>query len=213
MRITVLSTSLHFLKYCFVTLLFFSFFIQFAYADTTGKRNFSATEITQLLKEGGYVIYMRHAATNREQVDSDRENLQNCNTQRNLSDLGRKQAKMIGKVFKEQNISVGRVLVSPYCRCMETADLAFGKKQIDPLLEFAISKSREETKRLADHLLKLLQQTPEKKNNTIIVAHTANLREAVGIWPKPEAVMHIFLPTGKGFKHIGFIKPDAWEVI
>ena len=50
------------------------------------------SELVDALKQGGYVIYLRHAATNRTTVDTKRDDLSDWTKQRNLSDLGRKQS-------------------------------------------------------------------------------------------------------------------------
>ncbi|MDF3076099.1 MAG: hypothetical protein K0S54_3766, partial [Alphaproteobacteria bacterium] len=50
-----------------------------------------------------------------------------CPRQRNLNPLGRAQSALIGDDFKALNIPVGRVIASPFCRCMDTARIAFGK--------------------------------------------------------------------------------------
>src|SRR5262245_29980582 len=52
------------------------------------------------LRDGGHVIYFRHAATDRSQQDSDPHNLANCATQRNLTDDGRADARTIGEAFR-----------------------------------------------------------------------------------------------------------------
>lgn len=164
------------------------------------------------LRHGGYVLYMRHAASNRSQTDTDTTDLSNCTTQRNLSAQGREQAKAIGKAIKSYNIPIGTVTSSPYCRCVDTAQLAFGKMVKSNDLRFTISTDEAETKRLSMALQKLLSTVPANGTNSVIVAHTGNLKEAAKVWPKPEGVVHVFKPLGnKGFKHIGRIAPDQWH--
>ena len=51
--------------------------------------------------------------------------LNNCSTQRNLSEEGRKQAEYIGEFFRKNSIKIDRVLSSEWCRCTETAKIAF----------------------------------------------------------------------------------------
>ena len=53
--------------------------------------------------------------------------LDDCATQRNLTDEGRRHAQAIGEAFRSRRIDVDRVLSSPWCRCLETARLAFGR--------------------------------------------------------------------------------------
>ncbi len=69
--------------------------------------------LVDALQKGGYILYFRHAATDRSQIDLDRVNLKNCATQRNLSEKGREQSKAIGKAFKALGIKVAEIITSP----------------------------------------------------------------------------------------------------
>jgi broad specificity phosphatase PhoE len=53
--------------------------------------------------------------------------LEDCSTQRNLSEEGRAQARRLGQALAEREVPIGEVLASPWCRCLETARLAFGR--------------------------------------------------------------------------------------
>lgn len=168
-------------------------------------------EAVQTLSQGGYVIYFRHAATNHETVDTDRQNLENCATQRNLSDLGRAQAEAIGAAFDLLDIPVGDVLSSPYCRCMDTARLAFGRVTASQDLLFALDTGAERTAELAEALRNMLSEQPAPGTNTVIAGHTVNMMEAAGFWPKPEGAALILKPDGAGdFDLIGTVMPDEW---
>jgi broad specificity phosphatase PhoE len=57
-----------------------------------------------------------------------------CSTQRNLSDEGRAQARRIGEWFAQRSLKPQRVRSSPWCRCVDTATLAFGAPEIDATL-------------------------------------------------------------------------------
>jgi hypothetical protein len=72
-------------------------------------------DLVRALQQGGYVLYLRHATTSRDQPDADRIDLDRCETQRNLSDEGRRLARTIGETFTTLRIPVGRVLTSPFC--------------------------------------------------------------------------------------------------
>ncbi|MEJ1715048.1 histidine phosphatase family protein, partial [Escherichia coli] len=88
------------------------------------------------LKNGGYIIYFRHAEATVGQ-DSDNLVFEDCSTQRNLSDHGKQQAQVVGAFFKENPIPIAYpVIASPYCRTRETAEIAFGKQniQLNPTL-------------------------------------------------------------------------------
>jgi hypothetical protein len=75
----------------------------------------------QLMRGGGQVILMRHAVTTPGVGDPTGFQLDDCSTQRNLTDVGREDARRVGATFKARSIPVGRVLSSPWCRCLETA--------------------------------------------------------------------------------------------
>lgn len=167
--------------------------------------------LVDALHAGGYVLFLRHAATQHKQVDKDRNDLGRCETQRNLSPAGRAQAVAIGAAFRQLALPVGEVWSSPYCRCRDTAQLAFGRFEIDPSLYFAIGIGADETARLTGHLQTMLSTPPAPGTNNLLVSHTANLKEAAGIWPKPEGVMAVFRPLGEGrVAYHGMVEPGDW---
>ena len=47
--------------------------------------------------------------------------------------------------------------------------------------------------------------------NSVFVGHTSNLRDGLGIWPKPEGVIAIFKKRGNSLVFKGVIKPDDWS--
>ncbi|WP_461482659.1 histidine phosphatase family protein [Porticoccus sp.] len=166
------------------------------------------------LKKGGYIIYFRHGITGREgEKEVDRENITNCRIQRNLTSTGIEQTRLMGKAIKKHGIPIGEVLSSPYCRCMDTARNLFGRAQPSDILFFAINVTKTQRAEITTQLRGLLSTLPQEGVNTVLVSHTANLREATGIWPKPEGVAHVFKPIGEGgFVYIGEIPPDGWEM-
>jgi broad specificity phosphatase PhoE len=81
------------------------------------------------LREGRFVILMRHASTEAGLGDPAGYRLADCKTQRNLSDAGRAESRRIGERFRAERVPVARVYTSPWCRCRETAMLAFGRAE------------------------------------------------------------------------------------
>mgnify|MGYP001115834095 CR=1 FL=1 len=79
----------------------------------------------ELLKEGGKVVFIRHAYA---PGGGDPKNfdLYDCSTQRNLNEEGINQSKIMGKLFSEYSIPIDSVYSSQWCRCEDTARLAFG---------------------------------------------------------------------------------------
>ncbi|GCL61290.1 histidine phosphatase family protein [Pseudaquabacterium pictum] len=86
-----------------------------------------------LLREGGLVLALRHALAPGT-FDPPEFKLGVCSTQRNLNDVGRQQARDIGAWFQAQRLKPARVRSSPWCRCVDTAQLAFGTHEAWPAL-------------------------------------------------------------------------------
>lgn len=86
---------------------------------------FSDEDIWAKLKQGGFVVLMRHA-TPEKVGDPLVLKVGDCRVQRNLSQKGRKEAKFIGQAFHRRSVPIAEVLSSRYCRTQETAKLAFG---------------------------------------------------------------------------------------
>jgi hypothetical protein len=95
-------------------------------------RDPARVDLIAALRQGGYVIYFRHAETDQSQTDASPLNFQDCSTQRNLNEQGRAEARAIGVAFLTLGIPIDRVLTSKYCRTRETTLLAFGKQEDDP---------------------------------------------------------------------------------
>jgi len=164
------------------------------------------------LRKGGFVIYFRHASTDQSAGGDEAADLARCETQRNLSAKGREEAAQIGKAIKALGIPVGSVLASPFCRTQDTARLAFGRFTVNKDLYFSIGADAGEMKRLASALRQLLSTPPAPGTNAVIVSHSANLREAAGIFPKPEGVAYVFRPLPHGeFEAVARILPEAWS--
>ena len=80
------------------------------------------------LRSGGVVLAMRHAFAPGS-FDPPGFRLGECSTQRNLDDSGRAQARSIGAWFETRALKPARVRSSPWCRCVDTATLAFGQAE------------------------------------------------------------------------------------
>ena len=74
------------------------------------------------LAKGGHVALIRHANAPGT-GDPQGFSIEDCKTQRNLDDLGRAQAKSLGDAFRNRKVTAGRVVSSPWCRCVDTARL------------------------------------------------------------------------------------------
>ena len=78
------------------------------------------------LQKGGKIVFIRHSLAPGN-GDPNNIDLNRCDTQRNLNQQGIEQSKKIGKLFRENNIQIDKVLSSEWCRCKDTARFAFNK--------------------------------------------------------------------------------------
>ena len=93
----------------------------------------STEQSIALLRQGGCVVAFRHALAPGT-FDPPQFKLGDCNTQRKLSDEGREQARRMGAWFKQHTLVPAAVRSSPWCRCVDTAMLAFGNATPWPAL-------------------------------------------------------------------------------
>lgn len=98
----------------------------------------TATSAWAALRTPGAVVIVRHSYAPGG-FDPPGARLDDCSTQRNLDESGRAQARRLGEAFRQHGITVGRVLSSPRCRCLDTARLAFGRAEAWAPLQGALS--------------------------------------------------------------------------
>jgi len=170
----------------------------------------STEDLISALQSGGHIVYMRHGPTDHTQKDINQDNLANCKGQRNLSTQGREVVSAIGMKIKADEIPIGLVLSSPYCRARETAELTFGRFKIEDKLRFSIHKNEVESQELGQQLYQMMKNTTPSDNNDVFVGHTSNLRDGLGIWPKPEGAIAVFKKQEKQIVFKGLIPPEQW---
>lgn len=168
--------------------------------------------LVQALQKGGYVIFIRHAGTNRDHKDTDIRDLTNCTTQRNLTERGREQSKLIGEGFAALGIPVGEVLTSEYCRCFDTAQIAFGRATRVKSLSSYIPVPPAEKQQRVQSIRRMLNTLPSSGSNTVIVSHHEMFRDASGI-ALVEGEAAIFKPTPTGSQLIARIVAEGWPSV
>ena len=144
-------------------LIFSLFLIQFDYS-------FANDKVITSLKEGGKLIFIRHALA---PGNGDPENfeLKNCSSQRNLNNIGIEQSKRIGSIFKKNDIKIDNIFSSEWCRCKDTAKFAFDNfETFDALNSFYdIKFAANEDKQIKDFYEFITNL--DNKNNIIFVTH------------------------------------------
>ena len=149
-----------------------------------------------LLKAGGQVVLIRHAITTPGVGDPEGMVLNDCSTQRNLSDPGRAHAREVGEAFRSRGVPVGQVLSSPWCRCLETARLAFrSNPETSTALGNLFGRSDPQGRQVAQ-LKTLVSHTPAS-GNLVLVTHGSTILALTGVSPAP-AEMVVVTPRGGG---------------
>jgi len=158
------------------------------------------------LRKGGLILYFRHTATLPEhqhetsQRQSGAFNIADCATQRNLSELGYRQAREQAAWVAKLGIPMGEVLASRYCRtrlhaAWFTEAVAFND---------ALTPVRDAQK--AAQVKRLLAQPPVAGTNTFMFAHGGILWQATD-YDSVEAETFVFRP-GKGL--VAALKMEDW---
>ena len=169
-------------------------------------------ELLRALRQGGFIIYFRHAATV-PGSDSDVQDLSNCAAQRNLSEQGRQQSRDIGEAFRRLGIPVGAVRSSGFCRTLETANLAFGRAESSlDLTSLPQAGTPAEEERRVSALRALLATPPPPGQNTVLVAHLFNIQRAAGI-SIAEGEAAVFQPDGGAFRLVATVSPEEWSTL
>jgi phosphohistidine phosphatase SixA len=184
-------------------------------ANAEFKDKLSGSDLLSALQKGGHIIYFRHAQTEKDYADQadPKMKLGDCETQRKLNDVGIQQSKDIGSAFTAKKIPVGEVITSEYCRAWKTADLAFGKHQKNPKLNFLPFEdyTDAQVQEMKANVMPLLTAVPKGGTNTVIVGHDDIFEAGTGIYPAPQGMAYVLTPDGKG----GFViqanmLPEDW---
>ena len=192
--LTILNTRIATLLLCLVCLL----------AISAGQAFGDDEQVWVALKRGGMVVLLRHA-----HVDM-REGIGhlapgNCAEELNLSTRGVEQAKRIGEAFRARGIAVGEVRTSPYCRCIDTGTLAFGRATPVEYLMPPGVLSESQAKSNQERVLQDVQDH-HSSSNLVMITHDLNISNIV---LEPSIAMGDFFvlrPNGTDFDVIGKIR-------
>ncbi len=165
------------------------------------------------LRNGGYVIYIRHASTEVDYADQVTADTGDCSTQRTLSEKGWQEAALIGAGLDLLSIPVGAVYSSDYCRAWQTAQIAFGRyiRRSELNFEPAEDYSPQQVAAMLERLLPLLKMDPAAGTNTVFVGHDDPFEAAMGVYPEPQGVTYILKKQSDGEMRLaGHVKPESW---
>lgn len=134
------------------------------------------------LRDGGHVALMRHALAPGG-GDPEGFRVDDCSTQRNLSDAGREQARATGARFRAHGIERAVVHSSRWCRCLETARL-LGLGPVTPFaaLDSLFSDRSLEPARSAA-VRALIRAHVHAAPPLVLVTHQANITPLSAVYP------------------------------
>ncbi|MEM9543331.1 MAG: histidine phosphatase family protein [Cyanobacteria bacterium P01_E01_bin.42] len=192
--------------------------VSFAKNETAFNDIVSGTALVNALRGGGHVIFFRHVQTEKDYADQADVNLNvnDCSTQRSLSEAGWQDARTIGAAFERLNIPVGKVYSSQYCRAWQTADLAFGQYEKVPGLNFAPAEEYTDVQiaQMRAGIEPLLMAVPTPGTNTVVIGHDDVFESATGIYPEPQGIAFIIKPNGLGeFVILASLTPEEWALL
>ena len=182
---------------------FLRFFIIIFISLTTPIKADLYKNLINQLEDGGKLIFIRHAYAPGN-GDPAGFNLNDCSTQRNLSEDGRKQAQRIGEFFNKNKIEIDKVLSSEWCRCKETAKIAFKNYSTNSFLNSfyssKFSKNKDKQVKAFNYYIKNL----ESKKNLIFVTHYVFISEVLNYGPSSGEIV----VSDKNLNIIGSIEID-----
>ena len=135
-------------------------------------------KILNELQNGGNIIFIRHAYA---PGGGDPENfdINDCSTQRNLNDNGRNQSKKIRNLFKRNEVPIDKVISSEWCRCKETASIAFNEFKTKNFLNSFYSPKFAKNKKKQIKNLKNYINNWDGNKNLVLVTHYVVISEAL----------------------------------
>jgi phosphohistidine phosphatase SixA len=164
------------------------------------------------LRQGGYVLVMRHASSPRQTPDKQTAKPDNVKLERQLDDAGRSGSTAMGKALRDLRIPIGEVLSSPTYRAIETTRFA----QLSNVQQHVeLGDGGQSMQGVADAQGKWLRERASrlpKGSNTIIVTHMPNIMQAFPDWEAvADGEVVVVGSDGKGgIRPMGRIKIDEW---
>lgn len=146
-----------------------------------GRAQASDDALFDALRQGGTVLMLRHAQTEAGVGDPPGFRLGQCSTQRNLSEAGRAQSRRIGQALAARGLVPRAVRSSGWCRCIDTAELAFGRHEIWPALHSFFAERAAQRDPQTAELRRALAGLPAPGFEAW-VTHQVNITALTGTW-------------------------------
>lgn len=165
----------------------------------------------ELLRAGGLNLYIRHAITDRSQIDTGRRG--DRAGQRNIDERGRAQAIALGKALRTLGVPIGEVATSEVFRAVDTAELAFGAANVRTI-DVLIADDYTPRDAGADaQAVRALLTRPPAQGNAVFVGHIVPFGMIVGRsfsqTAFPEGAIGVVRPRGETMEFLGVVPAEA----
>ena len=174
-------------------------------------RELAPAQLLAELRKGGYILYFRHAATDFSQNDEKMKSFEDCANQRNLIDRGRSDARIVAAAIRRLGIPVERVLASPFCRTLETAQLLFGRAEKMQEVRGGPSAPADAERYAA--LRRILATPIPAGANLAVISHGNPFYSVAGPPYLAEGEAAVIRPLGADFQIIARIPADRWDAL
>jgi phosphohistidine phosphatase SixA len=170
----------------------------------------SGPALVEVMQKGGVTLYFRHGATEPQQIDRKDVAFDDCDNQRNLSELGRAESRAIGAALSALGLPLGEVLASPYCRTMETARLITGRATASrAVLGMMSSTGKPDYSQLDE----ILATPPAPGTIRVIASHGNSLHALAGDPELAEGEVAVVRGDGKNWKILARLGAGQWAAL
>lgn len=151
-------------------------------------------DAAQQLAGGGWILMMRHEQTVPGVGDPPNFSLDDCATQRNLSDAGRARARRAGEAMRAAGLVPAVVRAGRWCRVRETAELAFGRFETWTALDSFFGQPE----RAGAHRERVIDfaRSYAGSGHAMLVTHQVNITGALEVYPEMGEVIAARLEQG-----------------
>ncbi len=173
-----------------------------------------ANNLLAALKQGGNVIVVATAKYDWSSRAEFRNEPTDCSNRTVLAETGKKQARLIGDGFEKHKIPIEKVLTSEFCRCVETAQIAFGRAELSDKLNTVRGITGDERRRRMESLRRMVSKPPRAGTNVVLISHRSNINKALlntsPIWGEAS----VYRPDGSGGTElIGRVRVEQWATL
>ena len=181
--------------------------------SVSGAQSKPSADLIGALRQGGYVLVMRHASSPREVPTAETANSDNAKRERQLDEAGRTGATAMGQALRALKIPVGEVFTSPTYRARETVAYAQLANQTAVAELGDGGQSMQGVAEVDAAWLRAKAAQASVRGNTLLVTHMPNLSRAFPAWGAvADGETVVVRPDGKGGTTlIGRVKIEEWS--